>query len=266
MQGDMQQQPVQRALQLWPEHKRGMPNALARCALFKVGSHKTKREYRENLSLASTSDMRISFTGYELRQDDADVFLQLIHLQRERSLEEGVEFVSTPLLKVLGRTVNKDYLQKLKKSLTRMVATAITIENKDGSIGYCGPLIQRFAWRDESTGKPLRHWKVWFDPKIASLFDWASYSQVDWKIRLSLGPLAKWLHLYYASHKKPYSIKSETIMLMCGSSMRELKHFRAELKESLLELVKCGFLASAGIDRASDAVHVERANIKLAND
>lgn len=252
---------IQNQLPIWPDHKRGVPNALSRCALFRVGSHKTQREYRENRLIASSKNLSVFSNGYELRQDDADVFLQLIHLQRERAFEDGVEFQSTVMLRELTRSVNKVYVDKLKTSLTRMVGTTLTIQNNDGSNGYCGPLVQRFSWMTDKS-EPLKRWRVWFDPKILALFDWAAYTQIDWKIRLSLSPLAKWLHLYYSSHKKPLPVKCQTIMELCGSSMAEMKHFRAELKDALVQLKEASFLVSHAIDPQSDLVSVVRCNLK----
>lgn len=246
---------------VWSEAKRGVPNVIARSALFRVGSTREKRVYIDNEEIAAYGKTgTIRFTGFELRQDDADLFLQLVHLQRMTSFESGVEFVINPMLKSLGRSQNSIYLEKLKRSLQRMVATAITVESseEDGrQIGYCGSLIQGFAWQDEQ-GKPLRRWRVWFDPKIVALFDWAAYSQFDWETRLKLGPLAKWLHLNYCTHRKPLALKCETLMHACGSSMKQLKHFRQELMHSAQELVEHGVLESFEINRDRDTLHVVR--------
>ncbi|MFL9610983.1 plasmid replication initiator TrfA [Methylobacillus sp. Pita2] len=249
-------------LPIWSDHKRGVPNVIARSALFRVGSTKTKREYLESQEIASYGKTgKITYTGFELRQDDADVFLQLIHLQRMSSFEDGVEFLTTPMLKVLGRSQNSIYTEKLKKCLVRLQATALVVESTEAegrSIGYSGSLVSRFSWRDES-GEPRRSWRVWFDPKIVSLFDWAAYSQFDWQTRIKLGPLAKWLHLNYSTHKKPLPLKCETLMYACGSSMKQLKHFRQELNQAGRELVELGFLESFCIDPKRDVFVVARA-------
>jgi len=247
------------SLPVWSEHKRGVPNVIARSALFRVCSHRNKRVYYENRIIESYGKTgKITFTGFELRQDDADVFLQLIHLQRLTDFESGVEFLTTPMLKKLGRSLNSNYTEKLKRSLQRMVATAITIESEDAegrNIGYCGSLIQKFSWQEDN-GEARRSWKVWFDPKIVALFDWAAYSQFDWNTRISLGPLAKWLHLNYCTHKKPLDLKCETIMHSCGSAMSEVRFFRRELASSAQELVDHGVLESFSIDPVRDTFHV----------
>lgn len=248
-------------LPTWSEHKRGVPNIIARSALFRVGSSRNKREYLEGHEIAAYGKTgKISYTGFELRQDDADVFLQLIHLQRLTTFEAGVEFLTTPMLKILGRSQNSIYTEKLKRTLIRLQATALVVESteEDGrTIGYSGSLIQRFSWQDEK-GEARRSWKVWFDPKIVALFDWAAYSQFDWQTRIKLGPLAKWLHLNYSTHKKPLPLKCETIMQACGSSMKQLKHFRQELNEAGKELVALGFLNSCEIDPKRDVFIVSK--------
>lgn len=260
-------QAVQKVLNLtlpfWSSHKRGAPNALARSALFGVGEIKRKREHFEQVDIPTYGGhSRITYTGAELRQDDCDLFLQLIHMQRETSFEAGVEFLTTPMLKTLGRSQNSIYINKMKRSLERMVATALTVEEFDEegrSIGYCGSLIQRFSWKDEA-GNPSRRWRVWFDPKIVALFDWASYSLIDWETRIRLKPLAKWLHLHYSTHKNPLRMKCSSVMQICGSRMKNEFHFKQELKRASDELVRVGFLDGWNIDPKTGNYSVVKAS------
>lgn len=253
--------PDQMVIPLWQTHQRGVPNVLARSALFSVGTNNKKRANFEASPVASYGENgKVTYTGIELRQDDADLFLQLIHLQRNCGFNEGVAFQSTPMLKILGRSLNTNYTERMKRSLQRMVATAVTIEitnPKDGNTGYCGSLIQRFAWKDDN-GLPMRQWRVWFDPKIAQLFDWASYSRLDWEVRLSLSPLAKWLHLFYSSHQAPHALKYETLMHLCGSSMAVPRQFKVELMQAADQLKNAGFLEQWNIDQSRGTFHVTK--------
>ena len=71
--------PVTNVVQLpmWPEQMRGMPNSIARSALFNVRFKKTKRVDRKNYPIAALKGINIVYTGEELRQDDETIFLQL---------------------------------------------------------------------------------------------------------------------------------------------------------------------------------------------
>jgi TrfA protein len=77
---------------LWPANVRGMPNALARSALFNVNKSNAPRSRMDRDVIASVDGVDITFTGEELRQDDADVFLEVLHLARDIQLNEKVEF------------------------------------------------------------------------------------------------------------------------------------------------------------------------------
>ena len=79
-------------LPVWPTEKRVTPNVFARGSLFGVDSNRKKREHFESRVLASiynkTVDSKselvrqdkdlVTYSGIELRQDDADLFFQLI--------------------------------------------------------------------------------------------------------------------------------------------------------------------------------------------
>ncbi len=88
---------------LWPSNVRGMPNSLARSALFNVNKPSAPREfYRSGKEIASVNGTTIKLEGEELRQDDADVFLEVLHLARDTQLSERVEFTGYAMLKLLG--------------------------------------------------------------------------------------------------------------------------------------------------------------------
>ena len=92
-----------------------------------------------------------------------------------------------------------------------------------------------------------------------ALFDPQAYSLIHWDTRLSLPPLAKWLHSFYSTHKEPFPFKVETLHKLTASGAKELRTFRAKLKIALALLVECGFFLSARVDLKSDLVVVERA-------
>ena len=74
------------------------------------------------------------------------------------------------------------------------------------------------------------------------LFDDDFLTRVTWVTRRSLPDgIASKLFGYWASHRKPYPVKIETLLKLCGSGMR-IKHFKAELKKALHLLKEVGFL------------------------
>ncbi|WP_200377359.1 plasmid replication initiator TrfA [Thiocystis violacea] len=245
-------------LPIWPEFRRGVPNELVRGALFTIGNTRTPRAYRRSMVIASLSNIEINYTGEELRQDDEDVFLQLVHLARVSPLGSEVSFTAHSMLKSLKWPTNSRSYDRLRETIMRLQASGVEIRTARG--GYSGSLIRDFEWREDGSGTSSRSWNVRLEPRIASLFDNVSYTQIDWDQRLRLGTLAKWLHAFYYTHQKPFPMKTGTIRTLCGSTTKDLSKFRQLLKASLSELISVGFLRSAEIQSGSDLVFVIRTN------
>lgn len=250
-------------LPLWPKSHRGIPNALARSALFNVSNLRSAgpRAYFQLAEVAATKGIRLVYTGAELRQDDEDVFLQVLHLAKEQKLGENIKFTANSMLKALGWTVNSGSYERLTICMHRMKATALqlTVDRPDGTrISYTGSLIGDFMTREQITGDPLTEWVVSLPKNIVKLFDPQAYSLINWGARMELPPLAKWLHSFYATHKEPFPHKVETLHRLTASKIKELRKFRYELNSALALLVENDFLISARIDPKSDLVHVER--------
>jgi hypothetical protein len=243
-------------LPLWPELRRGIPNDLVRGALFTVGNSRMPRTYRKTMVIASLGGIAITYTGEELRQDDEDVFLQLVHLARVSPLGTEVAFTAHSILKALKWPTNSRSYDRLRETITRLQASGLEVRSTKH--GYSGSLIRDFAWKEVDSGAPSRSWVVRLEPRIAALFDNVSYTQIDWQQRLQLGTLAKWLHSFYYTHRSPLPMKTATIRTLCGSTTKDLSKFRQLLRDSLQELINVGFLCGAEIKPGSDLVHVTR--------
>lgn len=98
--------PIVLQLPLWAEALRCLPNEIAHSALFNAKNRRQPREYLENCEIAVIGDGRITFTGRELRQDDETVWLQLVHLAKERPLGNLVEFTPYSLCKAIGWSID----------------------------------------------------------------------------------------------------------------------------------------------------------------
>ena len=88
-------------LPLWPEAKRGAPNAVLRGALF-AAVHKDRR-YMDRELLAAQDGITVRFTGKQLNQADLDVWEQVLHLARTQALGTKCYFTAHGFLKTLGR-------------------------------------------------------------------------------------------------------------------------------------------------------------------
>jgi len=262
---------LQLQLPIWPQDLRGLPNAFARSALFTVANmRKGERKNMKRHAIATLKGIEISYTGEELRQDDEDVFLQILHIARNQELGTAVRFTAYSMISELGWTRNSSSYRRLVDCLDRMKASsiAVTVSGQNGvRENYTGSLIRSFRWKEEgASGTPMREWEILLEREIISLFNPHSYSRLDWKMRLKLPALEKWLHSFYHTHSQPFPYKVETIHQLTGSEipLKEIRKFRYKLKKALENLVELGFFDSAMIDPRTDLVHVERNRQRLS--
>ena len=248
-------------LPIWPQELRGLPNVFARSALFSVANmRKGERKNLKRYPVAALKGIGITYTGEQLRQDDEDVFLQILHISRMQELGTEVRFTANSMIVELGWTRNAASYRRLIDCLDRMAASAVavTVESSAGRENYTGSLIRSFRWKEQATDSPMREWTILLEKEIISLFNPESYSRLDWNVRLKLPPMAKWLHTFYHSHQMPFPMKVETLHRLMASEIKELRMFRSKLKAALTLLVENGFLNSAIVDQRTDNVIVER--------
>jgi len=249
-------------LPIWPSEVRGMPNSLARSALFNCSSLRagTRRVYRRKV-VAALKGISIEYSGDELRQDDSDAFMQILHVGRIHQLGTKVRFTAHSMLKELKWSTSSVGYTRLVDCLLRLSTTTlqVTVElpGSTGRASFGGSLVRLFRWKEEQTDSPMREWEIELEPEIIALFGSDSYSRIEWEMRLELSPIEKWLHSFYHSHRDPFPFKVASLRELMDSSIKELKGFRYKLKFALDKLVAVGFLESYMID-AHDLVHVVR--------
>ena len=158
-------------LPLWPEAKRGAPNAVLRGALF-AAVHKDRR-YLESELLAAQDGITVRFTGKQLDQADLDVWEQALHLARTQALGTECHFTAHGFLKALDRSTGKRDHKWLSSTFARLGATWVEIS--DGRRTYLGSLIERGV-RDEDTGRYVLE----INPQLARFFSPTRWTQIDW--------------------------------------------------------------------------------------
>lgn len=250
-------------LPLWGETKRGLPNVLARSALFNAKrgeSDNDSREFLKNTPVACLSNYDITYRGEELRQDDASVFMQILHLARQQPLGNAIRFTAFNVLKELGWSTNSIGYKRLRECLERLAANTVKIAFRDHSGGYGKSLIRSFAWLDDESGDVLAQWVVELEKEIVLLFADDAYSLVTWQERKQIGTrstLTLWLHSYLATHEEPAPLSVAKYHEISESGCEQLFHFRAQIKKSLQRLVDIGFLIEFEIT-TGDLVVVRR--------
>lgn len=241
-------------LAFWADPQRGIPNEFTRSALF-AAVPLNKAAYVEDETIFSQKGFTITYTGKQLTQSDLDVFEGVMHLAR--GLHEGnqLRFKAGHLLKHIGRAGGKSDYEWLLKVLKRLTATAIGIQ-RDGNTVYWGSLLPEGAAKLDN-GEFVIH----INRQLIKLFD-RGFTTIEWEQRraLSRKPLALHLHAWICSHTKPFPVSVEYLRDLTGSNTKELKHFRANLKNALEEIQKeTGAITAYHIDE-DDKVHITKAS------
>ena len=235
-------------LPLWPEPKRGAPNAVLRGALFAAIQGKGRIALDREL-LAAQDGITIRYTGWQLTQSDLDVWEQVLHLARTQALGTRCRFTERGFLKALGRQPGGQNVDWLRSAFARLGSALVEIS--DGRLTYGGSLLE--FYRDESTGDTVLE----INPKLAPFFGSTRWTQIDWDQRQLLRnkPLALWLHGFYASHAAPHALTVEYLHKLSGSQTKRLRKFKENLTQALQALEAAG--AIRGFTIQDNLVHVQ---------
>lgn len=241
-------------LPLWPEPVRAVPNGFLRSALFGAIA-KGRRRYINGEDLAAVDGVTIRYKGERLDQGDLDVWESVLHTVRAQALGSQCRVTSYALLKLMGNTDSGKNRVTLQNRIERLVANALTV--KQGRYSYIGSLIA-FAAKDEET----QEWVIELDPRLRPLFAADQFTQVEWKVRHALTghQIAQWLHGFYASHAKPFPIKVETLLKLCGSEDTSATSGRQKLRKALDAVAEASASHGEGFgyDIRDDLVHVHK--------
>ncbi len=240
----------------WNDLRRCLPNEIVRSALFNARNRNIPRAYLKDVEIAVIGDGSITYRGEELRQDDATVWMQMIHLAKSFPLGATIEFTAYSFCKAVKWPICNGSYERLRASLRRMQATSLAIYSNRLKEGLSMSMIPFFEWKD--TGKILKRYQVQLAPQLVSLFQDMQYTQVEWEQRINLSDgIATWLHAYFASHKQPFPISLDLIKKGSGITTEKTKHLRQAVESALKKLVGVGFLKSW--EFVGDVVHVVRA-------
>ena len=234
-------------LPLWPEPKRGAPNAVLRGALF-AAVHKDRQYMRRKELIAAQDGITIRYTGEQLDQADLDVWEQVLHLARTQALGTECYFTAHGFLKALGRSTGKRNHEWLQTALERLTGGLVRISA--GRWTYFGTLIEGGA-RDEDTGRYV----VDINPKLAAFYGRSQWTQIDWEQRQRLRgkPLALWLHGFYASHARPHPLTVAYLHKLSGSQTKQVWKFKQNLTQALEDCHRGG---APAFEIRDELVHV----------
>lgn len=210
--------PTPEQLPLWPDPKRGSPNAFLRSALFPAIQGKN-RTFLKKVLLPSQKGYVIKYTGEQLDQSDNDVWLQAVHLARCSPLGTICTFTGRGFLKAIGRHHGGHDHDWLKEVIVRLRGAILDVKKPDGKW-------DTYSLFSKASGVESKdYYKISFDKELLKLFAPKDWTALEWKERKQLKrkSLALWLHSYYSSHKEPFPVKTTTLCTWSGSAPRNFK-------------------------------------------
>ncbi|MCD9046744.1 plasmid replication initiator TrfA [Luteimonas sp. MHLX1A] len=243
---------------LWPDPERALPADFARVALFTANAWRGKaRPQLSDAVIYSQANMQVRQTGPALNHLDEDVFLAALHLLRNYPIGDEVQLSMAELATTMGLSPAGKNIQSIQERLQRLHKTQLElVVNFQGGVSrtYSGYLIPSY-YREEAKGSGHQQWVIQFDPKLCSLLTPNLLTRIIWDTRHTLrSAVSKRLHVFYASHAKPYPMKVETLVQICGLEVGPSQADKAKaahaVRTALDELMQAGFLASWTLNAA----------------
>lgn len=263
----------------WGEDKRAVSKQLARSALFHVTDQRSPRRQFKDHVIKSWVRTEIRYSGEELRQDDQDVFMQLVHVMRKQNLGDEVVVMGCDLLKDLRWSDKQADYERLFKCIARLLEGTVWVWNPDnrGTKLYGSHLLHSVEGSDadqaekeklRAEGKltpeqeklnPARTiWKLTLNKNLANIMSNDSLTLIDWIRHLSLTPTAKWFHVFYSTHREPFAMSPALFKELSGSVQKNLSTYRQRIHKTFAELIEKGFLESYEYNAENDTFDVKR--------
>jgi len=183
------------------------------------------------------NDVSIEYTGIELRAyDDELVWQQVLDYAKEFPLGSEIRFTFYQLCQDLGWSVNAKYYTRIEKCLSRLKANSLNFRSNRLHQLEAFSLLNKFKI-DMNNGR-RGDIMVAIDPVILQLFNGNQYTKMEWEQYRALGPIARRLYDYLASHREPYPLLLDTFRQMCGSESAHARKWRDMTKAACEELVR----------------------------
>lgn len=232
-----------------------IPNELVRCGLFSIANPGTFRKQFKVQVFHVQADYCcvLSYTGEELRQDDRQVFMELLAIERN---SPGVAVIKLRAFcnNVLGWGDSNSMVERLDACLTRLSANEVRLSGGRFKKPARLSLIRRI---DALEGKALA---VRFEEEIRTLYRDDRFTLIvrNHIARLpKRSNLASWLLGFYASHREPKPMELKELQRLCGS-VASPREFKREIKKALTALKeKALFLSDYSV--VGNTVSVTRA-------
>ncbi|WP_122794612.1 plasmid replication initiator TrfA [Burkholderia pseudomallei] len=231
---------------------RAMPNHIARSSLFAPLSKTHQRRFLNDYILVSRRDVEIKFTGVQLDESQADVWMQLMYIASSSPIGEPFDVRSASILEAMGRQIGGAEYRWLRRAMEALYKATLIIDvvNKyrigDGDSDGDGiRMIDRFKY-DASR----KQYTLVIDPRWVAMYSNQEFARIDWEKRLAIKrgqDMAKTLQRLVATSAdkvQRYGLDWLKAKLQYTSPLRK---FRTALCAALAELERVEVIAAAHI-------------------
>lgn len=214
------------------EDKRAIPNCFLRGALFGM-VRKGRRALVGDMPIFTMSQYDLTFTGYELDQNDLEVWDTLMYLAKDRNVETELRITLYDLCRQMRLSPTQKTYERLISRVERLQLGQVKINTAKQK--FFGSLINNGFVDTTGDGKLV----IEYNKKLTPLFTDSDYTLISADIRHVLGEsqLARWLYNFYESHNQPIPFTIDFIQKLCRSET-EAKDFKRKLKNALEEVKK----------------------------
>jgi hypothetical protein len=246
--------------QLWlpgmEDFMRAMPNHIARSSLFAPVA-RGRRKIHDGTLLVSRGDAEIRYSGKQLDEAQADVWMQAMKEAQRQPLGTPVIINRSDFLRAIGRTDGGENYKWLHRTMQDLTFAMLVIEVKrsDGrpklSIGKTRALhlIAGFDY-DEAR----EEYTLIVDPRWHAMYSNREFALIDFERRLMIGrgqDMAKSLQRLLATSAEPlqrYALDWLKSKMEYSGRMRD---FRDALMRACAELERLEIIARARIEQST---------------
>lgn len=238
------------------EFMRAMPNHIARSSLFAPVA-RGRRKMHDNTILVSRGDAQIRFSGKQLDEAQADVWMQAMKEAQRQPLGAPVVVNRAEFLKAIGRNtsgVNYRWLHRTMQDLT-LAMIVIEVKGANGepklSVGHTRALhlIAGFDYDEER-----EEYTLMIDPRWHEMYKNREFALIDWNKRLQIArgqDMAKALQRLIATSSdrvQRYALDWLKAKLEYTSPMRK---FKVALTNACAELERLEIITAHKIEESA---------------
>lgn len=229
--------------------RRMMPTEFIGAAVFSALNRSAAPTMHAKLTeVARMNGYRLVHKGRVLTQAHADVWLALIEIFRRNETSNGcaVEFRSSQLLQLLGKSSNSKSRADLLEWITDMATCAVQIWQPGQMRAFFGPLV--FGEVPDKLGDTP--YRLMLHPDVCRAFA-RGYTGVRWVNRKALGKneLALWLHHYLSAFPAPVALAE--LQQLCWQTKSATRDFKHRLVVALTLMRELGIITGWQIDAQS---------------